>query len=72
MAQSMKFMTAIIKPVNLDDIVEALKRVEVGGIAVTETKDYGQTGHTEFYRAAEYTAKFVPCSGSSLPLQAVK
>ena len=29
-------------------------------ITVNETKDYGQTGHAEFYRAAEYTTKFVP------------
>jgi nitrogen regulatory protein PII len=59
MGQSMKFMTAIIKPVRLDDVLETLARVGIHGATVTETKDYGQTGPTEIYRALQYTPKFL-------------
>jgi nitrogen regulatory protein P-II 2 len=57
----MKYVTAIIKPFKLDEIRDALVRVGVQGLTVTETKGYGrQRGHTEIYRGAEYTVNFVP------------
>jgi nitrogen regulatory protein P-II 2 len=60
MQQSMKFVTAIVRPFKFDDILEALTRVGVQGPTVTEVKSYGQKGRTEFYRGAEFTSKFVP------------
>jgi nitrogen regulatory protein P-II 2 len=61
MRQSMKFAIAIVKPFKLDEILEALTRVGIQGLTVTEAKGYGRKkGHTEFYRGAEYTSKFVP------------
>jgi nitrogen regulatory protein P-II 2 len=61
MRQSMKFVIAIVKPFKLDEILEALTRVGIQGLTVTEAKGYGRKkGHTEFYRGAEYTSKFVP------------
>jgi nitrogen regulatory protein P-II 2 len=57
----MKFVMAIIKPFKLDEVRDALTRVGVHGLTVTETKGYGrQKGHTEIYRGAEYTANFLP------------
>jgi nitrogen regulatory protein PII len=57
----MKLVTAIIKPFKLDDVREALGRVSVQGMTVTEAKGYGrQKGHTEIYRGAEYTVNFQP------------
>src|SRR5262245_46058077 len=60
MGQSMKFVTAIIKPIRLDDVLETLARVGIHAFTVTETKDYGQCGSTEIYRGLQYTPKFLP------------
>ena len=57
----MKLITAVIKPFKLDDVKEALKRVGVNGMTVTEVQGFGrQAGHTEVYRGAEYTIELVP------------
>jgi nitrogen regulatory protein PII len=57
----MQFVTAIIKPFKLDDVRDALSRVGVNGITVTEVKGFGrQKGHTEIYRGSEYTVDFLP------------
>jgi nitrogen regulatory protein P-II 2 len=57
----MKLIMAIIKPHKLDDLRDALTRLGVHGLTVTEAKGYGrQRGHTEIYRGAEYTVNFVP------------
>jgi len=57
----MKKITAIIKPFKLDDVREALSKVGVQGVTVTEVKGFGrQKGHTELYRGAEYVIDFLP------------
>jgi nitrogen regulatory protein P-II 2 len=57
----MKLVIAVIKPFKLDDIRDALTRVGVHGLTVTEAKGFGrQKGHTEIYRGAEYTVNFLP------------
>ena len=57
----MKLITAIIKPFKLDDVREALSKIGVQGMTVTEVKGFGrQTGHTELYRGSEYVVEFVP------------
>lgn len=57
----MKMITAIVKPFKLDDVREALARVGVQGVTVTEVKGFGrQKGHTELYRGAEYVVDFLP------------
>jgi nitrogen regulatory protein P-II 2 len=57
----MKLIMAIIKPHKLEELRDALARVGVHGLTVTEAKGYGrQRGHTEIYRGAEYTVNFVP------------
>jgi nitrogen regulatory protein P-II 2 len=60
-SNSMKMVSAIIKPFKLDDVREALSDVGVAGITVTEVKGFGrQKGHTELYRGAEYVVDFLP------------
>jgi len=57
----MKLITAIVKPYKLDDVREALDRLGVHGMTVTEVKGFGrQRGHTEIYRGAEYEVSFTP------------
>jgi nitrogen regulatory protein P-II 1 len=57
----MKKIEAIIKPFKLDDVKEALNKIGVTGMTITEVKGFGrQRGHKEIYRGAEYQVDFVP------------
>ena len=57
----MKRIEAVIKPFKLDEVKDALDKVGVTGITVTEAKGFGrQKGHTELYRGAEYVVDFLP------------
>jgi len=57
----MKLIIAIIKPFKLDEVKEALSKVGVDGMTVSEVKGFGrQKGHTEIYRGSEYTVDFLP------------
>jgi nitrogen regulatory protein P-II 2 len=59
--QTMKIVIAIIKPFKLDEVRDALTKMGVQGMTVTEVKGYGrQKGHTEIYRGAEYAVNFLP------------
>ena len=57
----MKLIIAVIKPFKLEEVKEALAKVGVEGMTVTEVKGFGrQKGHTEVYRGSEYTVDFLP------------
>ncbi|MDQ1480369.1 MAG: nitrogen regulatory protein 1 [Actinomycetota bacterium] len=57
----MKLVTALVKPFKLDEIKDALSKLGLNGMTITEAKGFGrQRGHTEVYRGAEYTVEFVP------------
>ncbi|MDQ2082442.1 P-II family nitrogen regulator [Xanthobacteraceae bacterium Astr-EGSB] len=57
----MKLVIAVIKPFKLEEVHEALIRLGITGMTVTEVKGYGrQKGHTEIYRGAEYVVNFLP------------
>ena len=57
----MKIVMAIIKPFKLDEVRDALTKIGVQRLTVTEVKGYGrQKGHTEIYRGAEYAVSFLP------------
>ena len=57
----MKLIIAIIKPVKLEEVKEALAAAGIDGMTVTEVKGFGrQKGHTEIYRGSEYTVDFLP------------
>jgi nitrogen regulatory protein P-II 1 len=57
----MKKVEAIIKPFKLDEVKDALSKLSIQGLTVTEVKGFGrQKGHTELYRGAEYVVDFLP------------
>jgi nitrogen regulatory protein P-II 2 len=57
----MKLIIAVIKPFKLAEVRDALTRIGVHGMTVSEVKGYGrQKGHTEIYRGAEYAINFLP------------
>lgn len=57
----MKKIEAVIKPHKLDEVKEALNKLGIKGMTVSEVKGFGrQKGHTELYRGAEYVVDFLP------------
>ena len=57
----MKKIEVIIKPFKLDDVKEALTKIGIQGMTISEVKGYGrQKGHKEIYRGAEYVVDFIP------------
>jgi nitrogen regulatory protein P-II 1 len=57
----MKKIEAIIKPFKLDEVKEALNKLQMVGMTVSEVRGFGrQKGHTELYRGTEYTIDFLP------------
>jgi nitrogen regulatory protein P-II 1 len=52
---------AVIQPVKLDDVKEALIEAGIDGMTILEARGHGrQKGHTEFYRGREYTIDLNP------------
>jgi len=59
----MKKIEAVIKPFKLEEVKNALSKIGVQGMTVTEVKGFGrQKGHTESYRGTEYAIDFLPKS----------
>ena len=57
----MKLIIAIIKTFKLDDVQEALSKIGVEGMTVSEVRGFGrQKGHKEVYRGSEYAVKYLP------------
>ena len=57
----MKYILAIIQTYRLDAVREALLKLGIEGMTVSEVRGYGrQKGHKEIYRGAEYVISFVP------------
>ncbi len=57
----MKKIEAYIRPFKLDEVKEALTKIGVKGMSVSEVKGFGrQLGHKEMYRGSEYTVDFLP------------
>jgi nitrogen regulatory protein P-II 1 len=57
----MKKIEAIIKPFKLEEVKDALTKIGIQGMTISEVKGFGrQKGHTELYRGAEYSIDFVP------------
>lgn len=57
----MKKIEAIIKPHKLDNVVDALTKIDICGMTVTEVKGFGrQKGFKEIYRGMEYNVNFLP------------
>jgi nitrogen regulatory protein P-II 1 len=57
----MKKVEAVIQPHKLDDVKDALIKIGVEGITVSEVRGHGrQKGHTEVYRGHEYKIDLLP------------
>ena len=57
----MKMITAIIKPFKLDEVREALTRIGIEGLSVTEIKGFGrQHGQADSNNSTEYSVAFLP------------
>ena len=57
----MKLIKAIVRPNKVDDIKDALDRLHVSGMTVTEVRGHGrQKGHTAVYRGKEYNVSLLP------------
>ena len=57
----MKIIVAVIKTFKLDPVRDALTRLGINGLTVTEVRGCGrQRGQTELYRGSEYAVNFLP------------
>ena len=57
----MQSVKSIVRPDKVDDVKEALAKIGVSGITVTEVRGHGkQKGHTAVYRGKEYQVTLLP------------
>jgi nitrogen regulatory protein PII len=57
----MKLLKAIVRPNKVDEVKDALTRIGIAGMAVTEVRGHGkQKGHTAIYRGKEYNVSLLP------------
>lgn len=57
----MKEITAIIQPIRLGPVRDALSAAGVHGMTVTDARGFGsQGGSTDTYRGVEYRVEYVP------------
>ena len=57
----MKLIKAIVRPNKVDEVKDALGKLNVSGVTVTEVRGHGkQKGHTAIYRGQEYNVSLLP------------
>ena len=57
----MKLVKSIVRPNKVDEIREALERLSISGLTVTDVRGHGrQKGHTAVYRGKEYEVSLLP------------
>jgi nitrogen regulatory protein PII len=57
----LKLIKSIIRPNKVDDVREALEKIGVSGMTITEVRGHGkQKGHTAIYRGKEYNVSLLP------------
>ena len=57
----MKKIEVYIRPFKLEEVKDALTKLDIRGMSVSEVKGFGrQRGHKEMYRGSEYTVDFLP------------
>jgi nitrogen regulatory protein PII len=57
----MKLIKTIVRPNKVDDVKDALGKLDVSGMTVTEVRGHGkQKGHTAIYRGKEYNVSLLP------------
>ena len=57
----MKMLKAIVRPNKVDEVKDALAKLNISGMTVTEVRGHGkQKGHTAIYRGKEYNVSLLP------------
>ena len=57
----MKLIKAIVRPNKVDEVKDALTKIGISGMTVTEVRGHGkQKGHTAIYRGKEYNVDLLP------------
>ncbi|OLE84219.1 MAG: transcriptional regulator [Acidobacteria bacterium 13_1_20CM_2_65_9] len=57
----MNLIKAIVRPNKVDEVKEALSKLSISGMTVTEVRGHGkQKGHTAVYRGKEYNVSLLP------------
>ena len=57
----MKLIKAIVRPNKVEEVKEALSKLSISGMTVTEVRGHGkQKGHTAVYRGKEYDVSLLP------------
>ena len=57
----MKLIKAIIRPNKLEEVKDALTRLSISGMTVSEVRGHGrQKGHKAVYRGTEYSVTLLP------------
>ena len=57
----MKLIKSIVRPNKVDDVKDALAKLSISGMTVTEVRGHGkQKGHTAIYRGKEYNVSLLP------------
>jgi len=57
----MKLIKSIVRPNKVDEVRDALEKLGIGGVTVTEVRGHGkQKGHTAVYRGKEYNVTLLP------------
>ena len=57
----MKLIKAIVRPNKVDEVRDALEKLNISGMTVTEVRGHGkQKGHTAMYRGKEYNVSLLP------------
>ena len=57
----MKLIKSIVRPNKVDEVKDALEKLGISGMTVTEVRGHGQQkGHTAIYRGKEYNVSLLP------------
>jgi nitrogen regulatory protein PII len=57
----MKLIKSIVRPNKVDEVKDALEKLGIAGMTVTEVRGHGkQKGHTAIYRGKEYNVSLLP------------
>ncbi len=57
----MKLIKSIVRPDKVDVVKDALGKLNISGMTVTEVRGHGkQKGHTAIYRGQEYNVSLLP------------
>ena len=57
----MKLIKCIVRPNKVDDMRDALEKLNLAGMTVTDVRGHGrQKGHTAVYRGKEYAVSLLP------------